>query len=180
MRKPEDVHVLVVDDEADVRDFLADVLQDVGIRVTTAENGSEALACIRQDVPDLISTDLVMPGKSGIRLIYELRKNPQWSRIPILIVTGHARDADIKDSIENLLQDSSLVGPSSCLEKPITPQGYLQTVCRILKVDLAVAGQPSGDSTLLDEASDLLRQADQSTLEAIISQLKGKKKPPGP
>ena len=90
MRKPEEVRVLVVDDEPDIRDFLASVLEDAGMTVETAENGKDALDRIQASIPDLISLDLVMPEKSGIRLIHELRKHPQWSRIPIVIVTGHA------------------------------------------------------------------------------------------
>jgi CheY-like chemotaxis protein len=178
MRKPQDVHVLIVDDESDVREFLADVLTDAGMNVTTAESGDEALRRLRENPPDLISTDLVMPGKSGIRLIHELRKNAQWSRIPVLIVTGHAHDPDIKDSLDDVLADSSLVGPSSSLEKPITPHGYLETVCRILKVELAPERQLKSDAKLRDEAADLLRQADRATIEEILSQLRDKQNPP--
>jgi CheY-like chemotaxis protein len=180
MRKAEDVRVLVVDDEPDVRDFLASVLEDAGIQVETAADGAAALESIRRRVPDLISTDLVMPGKSGIRLIHELRTHPEWSGIPVLIVTGHARDNDIRGSLDDILSESSLVGPSSCLEKPITPHGYLENVCRLLDVEvpeLDAAVEVDGD--LRREASALLEGADRATLETILSQLRGEGGPPG-
>ncbi|MCP4901855.1 MAG: response regulator, partial [bacterium] len=74
-RKPEDVTVLVVDDEPDIAIYLASVLEDAGINVVTANDGEMALEAIQRQVPDLISLDLVMPRKSGIRLMMELRKN---------------------------------------------------------------------------------------------------------
>ena len=173
MRKPSDVTVLVVDDEADVRDFLASVLEDAGMRVVTADNGNTALEMIRSHPPDLISADLVMPGKSGIRLIHELRKNPAWVRIPVLIVTGHARDPDLKQGLDNVLESSSLTGPSTCLEKPVTPQGYLEEVCRLLDVEpLAEAATSFGQDALRREAEQLLKSADPETLARILEQLK--------
>jgi two-component system alkaline phosphatase synthesis response regulator PhoP len=173
MRKPEDVTVLVVDDEADVREFLASVLEDAGMRVETADNGNTALAMIRSRPPDLISADLVMPGKSGIRLIHELRKNPAWARIPVLIVTGHARDRDIKQGLDGVLADSSLTGPSTCLEKPVTPQGYLEEVCRLLGVEPpAEAALPTGQDALRQEAERLVRDADPETLARLLEQLR--------
>jgi CheY-like chemotaxis protein len=176
MRKPEDVFVLVVDDEPDIRDFLASVLEDAGMEVQTAEDGNEALESIKARPPDLISLDLVMPGKSGIRLIHELRRHPQWSRIPVVIVTGHARDADIKRDLDQILAESTMSGPSSFLEKPVTPKGYLQNICRILEVEPAeVEAADERADNLRQEAEDLLAQADQDTLKAILAKLKKEK-----
>ena len=75
--------VLVVDDEADVRAFLSAALIEAGFTVETAGDGFEALACIKEQIPDLISLDLVMPGKSGVKLHRELGKNKAWSHIPV-------------------------------------------------------------------------------------------------
>jgi CheY-like chemotaxis protein len=179
MRKPEEVTVLVVDDEADVRDFLASVLEDAGMHVDVADNGNTALEMIRNRPPDLISADLVMPGKSGIRLIHELRKNPAWARIPVLIVTGHISDKDIRKGLDGVLSGSSMVGLSTCLEKPVTPQGYLEAVCRLLDVEPPVnVDLPGGPNGLRREAEQLLKNADQATLEQILRQLR-QKGPPG-
>lgn len=151
------------------------------MEVRTAENGNEALDLIRERIPDLVSLDLVMPGKSGIRLLHELRRNPEWSRIPVVIVTGHARDTAIKKDLDAVLAESTMSGPASFLEKPVTPQGYLENICRILDVERPAAEAGSGPAKdLRREAEQLLAGADQATLEAILARLKqeqkGKKK----
>ena len=65
MTRPEDKTVLIVDDEPNVRDYLAQILRDAGFGVVTAGDGDEALEIIRENPPDFISLDLVMPRKSG-------------------------------------------------------------------------------------------------------------------
>ena len=62
-RRPEDLTVLVVDDEPDVAFYLGSVLEDAGLNVVFAHDGDEALSAIRRQPPDLISLDLVMPRK---------------------------------------------------------------------------------------------------------------------
>ena len=92
MQRAEDKTILVVDDEPNVRQYLMTVLQDAGFNVVTAGDGEEALEMIKNRIPDFISLDLIMPKKSGHKLLHELRRNKQWSRIPVLIVTAHAQD----------------------------------------------------------------------------------------
>jgi len=177
MRKPEDVHVLVVDDEPDIREFLASVLEDAGMQVATAENGNQAWDMIQAQKPDLISLDLVMPGKSGIRLLHELHWDPKLSKIPVVIVTGHAREADIKRDLDQVLAESTLSGPASFLEKPVTAKGYLENICRILEIELpATESVEDVANGLRREAEDLLAKADKATLEAILARLKAKNK----
>ncbi len=173
MRKPEDVTVLIVEDEPDVRAYLAAVLEDAGMEVVEAGNGSEAMAILERRLPDLISTDLVMPRRSGIRLLHELRKRPAWSRIPVLIVTGHAEDREIGQALDVIMADRSLIGPSSLVEKPVTAQGYLEQVCRLTGVELPEGGAGSADEVALRrQAVEMLARADRSTLEAILARLR--------
>ena len=94
LREPEGVTVLVVDDEQDVSTFLASVIEDAGMTALVANDGNAAHDLIHEKTPDLISLDLVMPGKSGIRLLHEIRKHPKCAKIPVIIVTGHAQDPD--------------------------------------------------------------------------------------
>ncbi|MHC4590261.1 MAG: response regulator, partial [Planctomycetota bacterium] len=88
MPSAENKTVLVVDDEPDVREYLASILRDARFNVLTAADGEEALEIARRDRPDFISLDLVMPRKSGQKVLYELRKDKALSRIPVLIVTA--------------------------------------------------------------------------------------------
>ncbi len=178
MRQPADVTVLVVDDDPDITLFLGTILEDAGMRVVTANDGTTALERIREAPPDLISLDLVMPGTSGVRLLHELRKHAEWSRIPVLIVTGHARDESVRRDLSTVLSESSISGPSVYLEKPVTPASYLGHVCRTLGIEPPAPGgdtQETGAATLRREAASLLDQADANELEAVLRVLRSRR-----
>lgn len=135
MARAEDKTVLVVDDEPNVRFYLASLLKDAGFNVKTAGDGIEALEMIRQQKPDFISLDLVMPRKSGQKLLYELRKNKELSRIPVLIVTAHAEDELGKGDLEDILEQRMISGPGTYLEKPVKPLDYVRSVQRALGIE---------------------------------------------
>jgi CheY-like chemotaxis protein len=135
MVRAQDRTVLVVDDEPDVREYLSEILRDAGFNVCTACDGAEALAMIRADPPDFVSLDLVMPRKSGHKLLYELRKDRELSRIPVLIVTAHARDELGKGDLEDIVDSRVISGPGVYLEKPVKPLDYVRCVQRALGVE---------------------------------------------
>lgn len=165
--------VLVVDDEADVRSFLKAALVEAGFDVVTATDGFEALEKIKEQAPDLISLDLVMPKRSGVKLYRDLVKHKEWSKIPIIIVTGHARD----DLGKSDLKELTMSGPGVYLEKPVKPLNYVAAVRNILSVDMppeekALARQIEMQSDL----KNLIDDADPETLRKIQEMLGGKKK----
>jgi len=121
MDRAEDKTILVVDDEPDVRNYLKMILEDGGFRVITAGDGEAALEIIRRDKPDFISLDLVMPRKSGHKLLSELRRDEQLARIPVLIVTAHAKDDLGKKDLDDMLENKMISGPGTYLEKPVNP-----------------------------------------------------------
>jgi CheY-like chemotaxis protein len=176
LRCPEDVTVLVVDDEPDVATFLASVIEDAGMNVLVANDGTTAHEMVHAKKPDLISLDLVMPGKSGIRLLHELRKHPECARIPVVIVTGHAQDPDVRRPLEEVLAESSMAGPSLYLEKPVTSGRYLEALCRVLHVqphEEAPAAREAG--ALRKRLDGLLANADESTLATLVEELEKRK-----
>jgi len=176
-KRPEDMTVLVVDDEMDIATYLASVLEDAGMNVVVAHDGIQALEVIRNQPIDLISLDLVMPRKSGIRLLMDLRKDRQLSRIPVVIVTAHARDAGVRQDLDRALADSTMTGPSMYLEKPVTPRRYLQGIAEILGV--AVDSAVQTPESLRDEARTLLDTVDEATLENLVDQLRKSRKTTG-
>jgi two-component system alkaline phosphatase synthesis response regulator PhoP len=135
MERAEDKTILVVDDEPNVREYLGTVLEDAGFKVVTAADGEEALEVIRRERPDFISLDLIMPKKSGHKLLYELKKDKSLSRIPVLIVTAHAHDELGKGSLEDLLSNRVMSGPGTYLEKPINPLSYVRSIQRALGIE---------------------------------------------
>ena len=80
--------ILVVDDNASIRTLVRDYLSEQGFRVLTANNGQNALFVARQDKPDLILLDIMMPDKSGDDIAQELRDDPRLSSIPIVFLTA--------------------------------------------------------------------------------------------
>ena len=174
MERPEDKTILVVDDEPNVRAYLATVLQDAGFSVVTAGDGVEALEIIRENPPDFISLDLIMPRKSGHKLLYELRKHKRWSRIPVLIVTAHAQDELGKEDLEDLLQNRVMSGPGTYLEKPVNPANYVRGIQRALGIE------ESEDATekinLKEELQKSLQDASPEALRVALEALKEKRK----
>ena len=83
--------VLVVEDNQDMRDFICRVLEP-DARTRAAENGRDALAAIRQRVPDLILTDMMMPVMTGEELIAILRKDEELRDVPVILLTAKADD----------------------------------------------------------------------------------------
>jgi CheY-like chemotaxis protein len=84
----EDNHILVVDDEKEVREILAEALEDLGYRVATAASGEEALPVLRNghDVR-LVITDVRMPGMSGLELADAIRE--RWPEVKVVLISGY-------------------------------------------------------------------------------------------
>lgn len=82
--------VLVVDDDADIRETLRFVLEDAGYPVFTAENGREALSVLAsaEELPGLILLDLMMPGMNGCDMLTALKAEKTLARIPVTVVTA--------------------------------------------------------------------------------------------
>jgi CheY-like chemotaxis protein len=156
MVRPEDKTVLVVDDEPNVRQYLRAILEDAGFSVAAAADGEEALNIIKQKKPDFISLDLVMPRKSGYKFLYELRKDLTLSRIPVLIVTAHAKDELGQKDLEDLLENLVMSGPGTYLEKPVSPDAFVRAVQRALGIE---ESQEAAEKRSLKEELDKSLQA---------------------
>ncbi len=84
--------ILIVDDDEALRETLAHSLIDAGYRVLKAKSGDEAVALAGEFHPDLILLDVMMPGLSGFETARIIRNNPPTTSIPILFLSGEARD----------------------------------------------------------------------------------------
>jgi len=172
---PEDKCVLVVDDEEDVREFLEAILEDAGFRVETAVDGEDALAKVQANPPDLVSLDLVMPKKSGIKFLYEMKHHSAWAKIPVIIVTAHAHDDLGRDDLRDALAGKGLVAPGGYLEKPVQPEAYVRMVCSSIGIDFSpLEATEKPVESLRDEVDGLLAGADAEQLAEMLRMLKGK------
>lgn len=81
--------ILIVDDEQDVRTYLASLFEDAGYETAEAGNGREAIAQARAFQPDLITLDMTMPEESGVKAYRELKeRNPELAHIPVIVITA--------------------------------------------------------------------------------------------
>lgn len=174
MAEPQDKTILVVDDEDDVRDYFADILRDAGLNVVTAADGDEALERVREKIPDFISLDLVMPKKSGVKFLYELRHNKEWVNIPVVIVTAHAHDKLGKKELGDMFEDKSFRGPKFCLEKPINEEKYVRMVFETVGLEYDDSRKTETEEQQRGKVEELLKDADPETISEILKQLKKK------
>jgi CheY-like chemotaxis protein len=125
--------VLFVDDELDMRIFLAAVLRTGGYRGVAARNAVEALAKARALPPELIVMDVMMPEAGGVTLYQELKRDERLKRIPVIVLTGVSAQAFAHHlHMVNLCREESLPPPEGYLEKPLDPERLLGEIRRLI------------------------------------------------
>ncbi|MCP4677380.1 MAG: response regulator [Deltaproteobacteria bacterium] len=119
--------ILVIDDEKDMRVYLSTLFKKAGYEVAAAENGEIGIETARNDNPDLITLDVLMPKKSGVRAFREFRSNPGTRDTPIIILTGLTRQEDFFGE-----EMGGLRKPDAIVEKPIDREAFLAVAKEIL------------------------------------------------
>ena len=112
--------ILVIEDDAAFLGLLVDYLEDSGYRVCTADDGLQGLEAFAREKPDLVLTDLRMPGKDGFEVLQALRKGSP--EVPVVVVTGTG-DRSVGEV-------ALALGARACVIKPITDLGLLDRVVR--------------------------------------------------
>jgi twitching motility two-component system response regulator PilH len=115
--------ILIVDDSATERFFLADLLSRRGYTVVTAESGEEALNKVRQEKPSLVVMDVVMPGTSGYQATRAMARDPATQNIPVILCTGKSAESD---RIWGLRQ-----GAREYVTKPVDPEELLAKIASL-------------------------------------------------
>jgi CheY-like chemotaxis protein len=121
----EGFHVLVVDDDADTCDLLAAVLGYYGAEVTPVRSADDALRVLERIRPDVVVSDIAMPGVDGYELARRLKRIERergW-RLPALALTAHARAADTEQAF--------LAGFEAYVAKPVEPAELAQAIARL-------------------------------------------------
>jgi DNA-binding response OmpR family regulator len=117
-----DVHVLVVDDDADVRQMIVDYLGDNDIRTTALPDGRDVNRIMAEDVIDLLILDLKLPGEDGLQIVRRLRDD---SNLPIIMLSGRRDEADRVMGLE--------LGADDYLTKPFSPRELLARIRALLR-----------------------------------------------
>ena len=117
---PRRCDVIVIDDEQDIRDVLRVTLEDAGYRVRTAADGEEGLALCRRSLPQIVITDIRMPGMDGLQVLETIKR--QWPDVEVIVATAFA-DMDL--AIRALQLDAS-----DFITKPINDEALHQAMRR--------------------------------------------------
>lgn len=114
--------VLVIEDNEDIREAVAESLEDAGYSVWLAANGAIAISELRasSDLPCLILLDLMMPVMDGVQFVQEMRQDPRLSAVPVVVVTADG----------NAIQKAANLGTQGGLKKPIQLNELLSTVLK--------------------------------------------------
>ena len=117
--------ILVVDDKEENRWLLVNILEPLGFKVSTAENGEHMFAVMEQERPDLICLDLFMPKKTGFTSAKQLRQIPEYKNIPIIVLSATA----ITEDIHKYLQCDEF------LSKPLDEEKLLRLLQKYLRLE---------------------------------------------
>ncbi len=123
--------ILIVDDEPAAIDYASAVLEENGYLAISAEDGLEGMEKARAEKPALVLLDIMMPGKGGIAMYRDLRKDEETKDIPVIIITGVARGQRFEESMMRKAPGIPL--PDGYIEKPMKPEGLLEAVKDVLK-----------------------------------------------
>lgn len=122
--------ILLIDDDVDFVTATKAVLESRLYQVTTAYEGNEGLKKAREEKPDLIILDIIMPTKSGFTVCDELKRDPQLSKIPVLLLTSLSqRIGEVSISVSEGLT----VEAEDYIDKPVSPEELFKRVDRQLK-----------------------------------------------
>jgi two-component system response regulator MprA len=120
---PTRLDILVVEDDASLRNMLGTVLLFEGFQLEMATNGAEGLSFLRRKIPDLILLDLVLPWVNGIEVLATLRGSPATEDMPVIVMTG----------TPTVPRDLHGLGPIDIVHKPIDPDMLLALIADVLR-----------------------------------------------
>jgi two-component system response regulator BaeR len=134
-------HILIVEDEADLAQILADYLKRDGFVATTVGDGLAAFDTLRRAPPDLLLLDLMLPGMDGLSILREMRKTPALETLPVILVTARVEEIDRLIGLE--------LGADDYICKPFSPREVVARVKTVLRRALSAArpSEPSPDAS---------------------------------
>lgn len=112
--------VLVIDDEPFILMIIEDKLKKAGYKVITKRTSNDIVELVKSDRPDILILDWILPGKSGIDICNELKKNPETGSIPIFMLTAKGHEADEALGFK--------CGVEQYITKPFSPKALLNLI----------------------------------------------------
>jgi len=117
-------HVMLIEDEPNISEAIRFLLVRDGFRVSCHDHGHDAVEVVREGRPDALILDLLLPGRSGLDILRDLRSGPETAQLPVLMLTasGHGRDRDL----------AAEAGASGFMAKPFSNAEVVASVRAIL------------------------------------------------
>ena len=151
-------HILVVDDELEIRKIIQEILSDEGYSTATASSADDARKQAKEKKPDLVFLDIWMPEEDGISLLKDWTKQPE-SDFPVIMISGHA-------TIETAIEATKL-GAKDFIEKPVSIEKLLSSAAEVLSQNKI---RQNIFSHLIQNTFSLLKTLE--SFEAIVQQKK--------
>ena len=164
MKKSEQ-HILIVDDELEIRKIIQEILDDEGFSTATAASAEEARRSIEKRIPDLVFLDIWMPEEDGISLLKEWTSEPSLD-IPVIMISGHA-------TIETAIEATKL-GARNFIEKPISIEKLLNSAQEAIKQnetqDNVFVHLIKSTKAFTDVIDDLKKELEQENIFVLLSE----------
>ena len=116
--------ILIAEDERDIRDLIAFTLKFAGYDIVTANNGEEAVQLTKQELPDLVITDVRMPKMTGYEACKQIKADPATHHIPVVFLSAKGQEAEVQTGLDS--------GADEYLLKPFAPDQLTRKVADIL------------------------------------------------
>ncbi|MBA4380039.1 MAG: hypothetical protein C0393_05050 [Anaerolinea sp.] len=123
-------YILIVDDDPDILEGILTILETQPYRLATARDGKQCMAMVAQEVPDLLLLDLLMPRMDGWGVIREMRSEPRYAGVPIMVLSTVVEDASRR---RYELETGMGMDVQEYIQKPAQPAELLRRVERLLK-----------------------------------------------
>ena len=125
--------ILIVDDEDDILEYLSTLFQDNGYKTITARDGEEGLELVKKENPDLVTLDITMPEKSGVRFYRDVKEDAKLQKIPVIIITGVTGWGNDPDGFQKFISSRKQVPPpEGFMSKPIDREKLLEMVAKAM------------------------------------------------
>jgi PAS domain S-box-containing protein len=144
-------HILLADDNADMRRYIQRLLEEHGYEVESVSNGLKALRACREQPPDLVLTDVMMPGLDGFELLRELRADPATALLPVIMLSARAGEEARVEGME-AGADDYLIKPFSARELLVRVRAHLQITRTRREAEKAIQYRSTQFETLLNQA----------------------------
>jgi CheY-like chemotaxis protein len=125
MRKNGEPYILIVDDDPDILDGILTILESQPYRLQTARDGKKCMEMISQEIPDLLILDLLMPRMDGWGVIREMRCEPRYAHVPILVLTTVIEDASRR---RYELETGMAMDVQDYIQKPARPAELIRRI----------------------------------------------------